>query len=60
MSVEAVWWSEQTYADALREAGFTHLTWHTMHVSPEGVRAHGRPYWQRYLTRPHAIVLVAT
>lgn len=59
-SVEAVWWSEQTYADALREAGFTHLNWQTMHVSPEGVRVHGRPYWQRYLARPHAKVLVAT
>lgn len=59
VALDAVWWSQDTYERALRTAGFTSITWHRMEVSPEGVQAFPAPYWDRYLARPHALVVEA-
>ncbi|MEU9708440.1 methyltransferase domain-containing protein [Streptomyces sp. NPDC047967] len=59
LSVEAVWWSRETYAEALGEAGFTDVAWRSMEVSPDGLETYGRAFWQPYLARPHARVIVA-
>ncbi|MGX1778595.1 class I SAM-dependent methyltransferase [Nocardia brasiliensis] len=59
VALEAVWWSAKAYETALRAAGFTSIAWHRMQVSAEGQRAHPAPFWDRYLARPHALVLEA-
>lgn len=59
VNIEAVWWSRDTYEQALREAGFTHLDWHPMTVGRAGIDAHGADFWERYLQRPHAVVVEA-
>lgn len=59
VALDAVWWSQETYEKALRAAGFTSISWHRMEVSAEGLRAHPAPFWDRYLARPHALVVEA-
>ncbi|MEU6313125.1 class I SAM-dependent methyltransferase [Streptomyces sp. NPDC047014] len=58
--VDAVWWSRRTYEEALREAGFTSVTWHRMQVTDQGVAERGSAYWANYLSRPHALVIEAS
>ncbi|MFE0581405.1 class I SAM-dependent DNA methyltransferase [Streptomyces sp. NPDC058874] len=58
--VDAVWWTKQTYEQALRAAGFETVTWHEMQVTGQGVADKGREYWVNYLARPHALVIEAS
>ncbi|MGX1773785.1 class I SAM-dependent methyltransferase [Nocardia brasiliensis] len=57
--VDAVWWSAQVYENALHTAGFTEIKWHEMDVSAEGLAVHDASYWQRYVDRPHALIIEA-
>ncbi|RKH59951.1 class I SAM-dependent methyltransferase [Corallococcus llansteffanensis] len=50
-------WSRATHEQALREAGFHHLTWMRPECSPEGISRYGREFWQDYLDNPHAAAL---
>ncbi|MCP3097922.1 class I SAM-dependent methyltransferase [Myxococcus sp. K15C18031901] len=50
-------WSQATYEQALREAGFKTLTWSRPEASPEGLLARGQAFWQDYLDNPHAVAL---
>ncbi|WP_017556273.1 class I SAM-dependent methyltransferase [Nocardiopsis baichengensis] len=59
-SVEAYHWREETYARALRGAGFTAPEWSDMAPSEEGVQRYGAEHWQAYLSRPHARIVSCT
>lgn len=59
-SVEAYHWREETYARALREAGFTAPEWSDLRPSDEGLRLFGEEHWRAYLARPHARIVSCT
>ncbi|MEW2581610.1 class I SAM-dependent methyltransferase [Streptomyces syringium] len=48
-----------TVESALWKAGFTEISWTRLQVSQEGVEGYGRAFWDNYLARPHALIVVA-
>ncbi|CAM3210102.1 class I SAM-dependent methyltransferase [Corallococcus sp. ZKHCc1 1396] len=51
------YWSQATYEQALREAGFQRLTWMRPECSAEGLSRYGQEFWRDYLDNPHAVAL---
>ncbi len=45
-------WRPETYANALRTAGFSTIRWRGWQVSPEGIEQHGAAHWERFLDIP--------
>lgn len=52
-------WSEATYEQALRGAGFREITWVRPECSPDHETSHGEGFWSDYLTNPHCVFLHA-
>lgn len=52
-------WSQATYEEALRGAGFREITWVRPECSPEHEASHGEGFWSDYLTNPHCVFLHA-
>ncbi len=50
-------YSKTSLESALREAGFTAITWKRPTVAPEGVQRFGQAYWDDYLRSPHCIFI---
>ncbi|MGW1696379.1 class I SAM-dependent methyltransferase [Streptomyces sp. NPDC002399] len=59
LDLEFFYWSRAAQEEAMRQAGFTHLTWINPQVSPEGAARFGGQFWDAYLTCPHALILEA-
>lgn len=51
-SIDACWYSRETYERVLQAAGFRQLTWHRPVLDAAGIAEHGRDYWQEYLSNP--------
>lgn len=43
------------HEEAFRSAGFREIHWHRPQLSPEGVAAHGRDFWTRFMEQPPII-----
>ncbi|MEI8345024.1 MAG: class I SAM-dependent methyltransferase [Candidatus Omnitrophota bacterium] len=50
-------WGLQTYENALRRAGFPQIKWHSIEVSPEGIRHFGEAFWRPYLKQAGVLVI---
>ncbi|MFW2404932.1 MAG: class I SAM-dependent methyltransferase [Gammaproteobacteria bacterium] len=50
--IHAHWFSRATYERALSAAGFRSIAWQPLRLDDAGIEAHGRDYWQEYLTNP--------
>jgi len=50
--IQARWFSRATYERALTAAGFRSIEWQPLRLDDAGIEAHGRDYWQEYLTNP--------
>ncbi|MCS0636459.1 class I SAM-dependent methyltransferase [Streptomyces sp. LP05-1] len=59
LDVDFFIWSVAAHEQALRRAGFTHVSWTRPEVSEEGTGLHGAEFWRAYLACPHALVLDA-
>ncbi|MFE9577784.1 class I SAM-dependent methyltransferase [Nocardia sp. NPDC006044] len=55
----AFWWSAETYEYALKQTGFTDITWQDYTVDAEGISRYGTEHWSNYLARPHARIIQA-
>ncbi|NND55266.1 MAG: class I SAM-dependent methyltransferase [Gammaproteobacteria bacterium] len=53
------YYSAATYEAALRDAGFTDITWQPLRLSPDGITECGAEYWQAYLNNPPVVLLEA-
>ena len=49
--------SESLHAEAFEVAGLPHLKWHSLRVSPEGLKDFGQAYWSEILQFEPSIVL---
>ena len=58
-SVTSHWWSRKVYERAVRDAGFTGVSWTHFAVSEQGMHEYGRDYWAAYLDAPQAVILEA-
>lgn len=58
--IESYYWSKEAHENALYNAGFNKVTWIKPELSDEGRALKEEEYWSRYLTNPHAMVIVAT
>jgi len=54
---QACFFSRETYERVLSAAGFHDIRWHPLVVAEEGIQAHGKSYWQEYLSNPPVIGL---
>jgi len=52
-------WKKETYEEALRNAGFKDIKWHSLEVSKEGVEKYGAEFWEDYIKDPYLSVIVA-
>jgi ubiquinone/menaquinone biosynthesis C-methylase UbiE len=55
VSFDNYYFSRKTYEEVLRDVGFSEIRWHSLQVSPEGIAAKGKEYWQDFLDRPLVI-----
>jgi SAM-dependent methyltransferase len=46
-------WKRETYEGALRDAGFSSITWGSPTLEPEGLEKLGEAYWELYMKNPH-------
>lgn len=59
VELDFFYWSQDAHERALHAAGFSSWRWARPEVSEAGRRQFGDAYWQRYLDRPHALILEA-
>ncbi|MEV6581219.1 class I SAM-dependent methyltransferase [Streptomyces sp. NPDC051582] len=59
IDVDFFCWSADAHEQALRQAGFSAISWHHPDVSDEGLAAYGAKYWHPYLATPHALIIDA-
>jgi len=55
---ENTYWSQKTYEQALRKAGFKSIDWHNPQISETGIQLYGDAYWQNHISKPGFSVLV--
>ncbi|MFC8075609.1 class I SAM-dependent methyltransferase [Streptomyces sp. NPDC057307] len=59
LDVDFFCWSAAAHEQALRAAGFDHISWIRPEVSEKGREEYGEDHWAAYLSCPHALIIQA-
>jgi ubiquinone/menaquinone biosynthesis C-methylase UbiE len=57
---DVFYYGAETYAAALRDAGFASVDWFPLQLEASGQERYGAEYWQEYMENPPVIGLVCT
>jgi SAM-dependent methyltransferase len=59
VSFQVHYWRKATYEQALQQAGFRSVIWHTPVPSKEAIERYGQEFWQDWLKQPFSAVIEA-